>query len=191
VIENENVDSEPMIEDAKLSLIKQEIRDGLSRVPGAGERLADIWTNLEHSINVNDMILHNMKTNQMHIHDLKMKHLARKALHEEKTSKLIEELPESLEKLEAELERIDSEERRDYKFMCDLMKASTAFAKEFRQCAGQQKSSVSMDKVHEMQLMFVAIIHTHVHDQKVLDDIADAIRAATLSLFPVSADKDI
>ena len=71
------------------------------------------------------------------------------------------------------------------------MKSSNLFAKEYRQCAMQRKSSIDIAQVQKLKMMFVSAIHRHVHDEKVLEAISQDMMQACLELLPVSSDTDL
>jgi hypothetical protein len=184
-----------MLQNSRLAVVNRNMEEGLSKVQGkAGEMLLGIWHDLRENQDVNEHILNNLNMNQLHIQAAERKFWERKAENDKKLNELEEQLvekPELMSEYRAELERIDKEETRHYKYISDLMKSSTTFAKEYRQCAMQRKSSVDIGKVELLKSMFVAAVHRHVHDSETLQAIAQDIRQACLELLPVSSDTDI
>lgn len=179
----------------RLAAVNSNIEEGLSKVKGpAADLLKDIWCDIRKSTDVNEHILNNLKMNQLHIQAAEQKFWEKRAANAKILNDLEEKLisePELMPKYQAELDRIDKEETRHYLHISNLMKSSTMFAKEYRQCAMQRKSSVDIGKVETLKGLFIAAIHRHIFDQNTLALIAADIREACLQLLPVSHDTDL
>ena len=179
-------------------MVRQNVEEGIKKISGpTGEKLLTLWRDISQNNDINEFIRQNLQTNQLHIEQAKTRYWERKAANAVILQDLQEQLlqpdpdGDTLTKYQAELERIDQEERRDHLYISNLMKQSTTFAKEYRQCATQRKSSVDIAQVQKLEMMFLAAIHRHVHDEKILEAISQDMMQACLELLPVSSDTDL
>jgi hypothetical protein len=186
----------PVEQEERLAVVRQDMEDGIRKIKGPrAERLLDLWADISQNNDINEFVRQNLQTNQLHIQEAVSKYWERKAnndkIIEALQDKLIDGDVDSLQKYQAELERIDKEERRDHLYISTLMKSSTSFAKEYRQCATQRKSSVDIAQVQKLLMMIQASIHRYVHDEKVLDSISQDFMQACIEFLPVSSDTDL
>lgn len=188
------VQPETVPDEERLAMLNQNIVSGIKKMkPETSALLLDMWRDITQNSDMNEFIRQNMQTTQLHIVESQKDYWSRRAMNEKNLGELLDRVLDEDDdadfmRYNAELHRVDQETKRDHAHISNLMKASTTFAKEYRQCAMQRKSSIDISKVVLLKTLFIAAIHSHVHDEQTLRAISDDIKQACLQHLPVSSD---
>lgn len=175
-----------------LEPIRDSVRRGLAEVGGeSGRELLATWDAISSYVDANDHIRFNLDLIQTHLVEHQNRYWEMKKHNQEKLDEAFEKLPEEMAAYQALQKLVSEEEAQAHHHTMDLVKVANQTAKEYRACAMQKDYMVHITRFTEYKFMIASLLQRHVHDQIILDNIADDMRMEGQALFPISRAVDI
>lgn len=150
--------------------------------------LHEIWEECLKYTDTSELILHNLRQFQVLLQKIHEGYYSGSKSRMKRMDDLRDGIgtPEGLQKYLDAISEDRSASVTEIGMIDKIGRTIIAFAKEQRESAMAKRTAIHVTIVEKLALTFIGILHTHIHDQKLLKEVSDELDEAMRRVFPLS-----